>query len=177
MVAHAGSVGLRLLADRVGLTGELSKAMTRRSFIPVHDRGRVLVDVATMIADGGQAIADLDVLRHQDAVYGPVASPPTVWRALNELTPAALKRIDAARAPDPSTRVGPAGPSGVHGGRRRPRRCDGPRCRRAHPGRPRREVHQPGQLDGYGCDLHEADANANEASLSLARCLSSRRET
>jgi hypothetical protein len=98
VVAHAGSVGLRLLADRVGLTAELSKAMTRRSFTPVHDRGRVLVDVATMLADGGEAIADIDVLRHQADVLGPVASPPTVWRALDEVTPARLKKIAAARA-------------------------------------------------------------------------------
>ena len=98
VVAHAGSVAVRLLADRTGLTAELSKALTRRSFVPVHDRGQVLVDVAVMIADGGEAIADIDVLRHQSSVLGPVASPPTVWRALDELTPAALKRIDAARA-------------------------------------------------------------------------------
>jgi hypothetical protein len=98
VVAHAGSVALRLLADRVGLTAELSTAMTRRSFVPVHDRGRVLVDVATMIADGGEAIADIDVLRHQDAVLGPVASPPTVWRTLDEVTPGRLKKIGAARA-------------------------------------------------------------------------------
>jgi hypothetical protein len=98
VVAHAGSVGFRLLADRVGLTAELSKAMTRRSFVPVHDRGRVLVDVATMIADGGEAIADIDVLRHQDVVLGPVASPPTVWRTLDEVTPARLKEIGVARA-------------------------------------------------------------------------------
>lgn len=67
MVAHAGSVGLRLLADRVGLTSELSKAMARRGFVPVHDRGRVLTDVAVMLADGGEAIADIDVLRHRPA--------------------------------------------------------------------------------------------------------------
>ena len=67
VVSHAGSVGLRLLADRTGLTAELSKAMTRRSFVPVHDRGRVLGDVAVMLADGGEAIADIDVLRHQSS--------------------------------------------------------------------------------------------------------------
>ncbi len=98
MVAHAGSVGLRLLADRVGLTAQLSKAMSRRSFVPVHDRGRVLVDVATIIAAGGEAIADIDVLRHQDAVLGRVASPPTVWRTLDEVTPGRLKKIATARA-------------------------------------------------------------------------------
>jgi len=98
VVAHAGGVAVRLLADRVGLTGELSKALARGCFTPVHDRGRVLVDVAVMLADGGEAIADIDVLRHQSRVLGPVASAPTVWRALDEVTPAALKRIEAARA-------------------------------------------------------------------------------
>lgn len=98
MVAHAGSVGLRLLADRVGLTGQLSTAMARGSFVPVHDRGQVMVDVAVMLADGGEAISDIDVLRHQDDVLGPVASTPTVWRTLDEVTPGRAKKIAAARA-------------------------------------------------------------------------------
>ena len=98
VVAHAGSVASRLLADRTGLTGELSTAMTRHNFVPVHDRGRVLTDVAVMLADGGEAISDIDVLRHQSGVLGPVASPPTVWRALDEVTPARLRKIATARA-------------------------------------------------------------------------------
>lgn len=98
VVSHAGSLVLRVLADRTGLTRELSRALTRASFTPVHDRGRVLVDVAVMLADGGEAIADIDVLRHQGQVAGPVASAPTVWRALDELTPARLKRVETARA-------------------------------------------------------------------------------
>lgn len=98
VVAHAGSVAVRMLADRVGLTGHLSRATTRRGFVPGHDRGRVLVDLATMVTAGGEAIADIDTLRHQQAVLGPVASPPTAWRALDELTPAVLKRVAKARA-------------------------------------------------------------------------------
>ena len=98
VVAHAGSVATRLLADRTGLTAELSKAMVRRNFVPGHDRGRVLVDVAVMLADGGEAIADIDVLRHQAGVLGPVASPPTVWRALDEVTASRLKKVAVARA-------------------------------------------------------------------------------
>ncbi len=98
VVAHAGSVATRLLADRTGLTVELSKAMTRRNFTPGHDRGRVLADVAVMLADGGEAIADIDVLRHQVGVLGPVASAPTVWRTLDEVTTGRLKKIAAARA-------------------------------------------------------------------------------
>ena len=38
-----------------------------------------------MIADGGEAIADIDVLRHQGEVFGQVASPATCWRALDEI--------------------------------------------------------------------------------------------
>lgn len=38
------------------------------------------------------------MLRHQGAVLGPVASAPTAWRALDELTPAAIRRIETARA-------------------------------------------------------------------------------
>ena len=54
-------------------------------FTPRHDRGRVLIDVA-MLADGGEAITDIDVLRHQAQVLGPVASAPTLWRTLHERT-------------------------------------------------------------------------------------------
>ena len=99
VIAHAGSIGLRMLAENTGLTGALSTAMARRSFIPsVHDRGQVLTDVAVMLADGGEAISDIDVLRHQGQVLGPVASAPTVWRALDEVTDARRRKIQAARA-------------------------------------------------------------------------------
>jgi len=97
-VAHAGSAGLRFLADRIGLTGELSTALARRGFVPRHDRGQVLTDVAVMLADGGEAIADIDVLRHQSPLLGSVASAPTVWRTLAALSTARRGRIDAARA-------------------------------------------------------------------------------
>ncbi|WP_373366736.1 transposase [Demequina lutea] len=98
VVTHAGSIAVGLLTDRTGLTKDLGRAIARRSFVPVHQRGQVLVDMAVMLADGGEAIGDIHVLRHQGQVLGPVASAPTVWRALDELTPAALKRIEVVRA-------------------------------------------------------------------------------
>jgi hypothetical protein len=98
VVAHAGSAGLRLLADRVGLTGALSTVVSRGSFSRVHDRGQVLTDLAVVLADGGEAIADIEVLRHQSSVLGAVASAPTVWRTLSELTRKQLANIDKARA-------------------------------------------------------------------------------
>ena len=38
-----------------------------------------------MLADGGEAIADLPVLRDQAQLFGPVASDPTGWRLLSKL--------------------------------------------------------------------------------------------
>jgi hypothetical protein len=98
VVSHAGTALLRLLADRVGLTAALSAGLARRGRWPVHDRGRVLVDLAVLIADGGEAICDIDVLRHQPELFGPVASDTTVWRALDELDEVRLRRIASARA-------------------------------------------------------------------------------
>ena len=98
VISHAGAIAPRLLADRVGLTTELSGAMARRRFIPIHDRGRVLIDVAVMLADGGESISDIGVLRHQSGALGPVASAPTVWRTLDEVTAGKRKKIQVARA-------------------------------------------------------------------------------
>ena len=123
VVAHAGSVAMRLLADRVGLTDGLSTALTRRSFRPVHDRGRVLVDLAVLLADGGEAIADIDVLRHQRQVLGPVASAPTVWRTLDELTPATDAPGREGPGQGPPARVGRSWPAVVGC---RPRRSPAP---------------------------------------------------
>ncbi|TMK40523.1 MAG: IS1380 family transposase, partial [Actinobacteria bacterium] len=99
VASHAGSRLLSDLADSVGLTAGLSAAMAptkqrRRG----HDRGDVLVDVAVMIADGGDAISDLAVLRDQPDLFGEVASTPTAWRTLEAVDAAVLKRIAAARA-------------------------------------------------------------------------------
>ncbi len=46
LVGFAGALLLRLLAERAGLRAGLSAAMTRRGFIPVYDRGQLLVDLA-----------------------------------------------------------------------------------------------------------------------------------
>lgn len=48
-----------------------------------------------MLADGREATADIDVLCHQGGVLDPVASAPTVWRTLDEVTPARLKKSPA----------------------------------------------------------------------------------
>jgi DDE family transposase len=98
VVSHTGSAAVRMLADRTGLTGALSKALYRRGFTPVHDRGRVLADTAVLIADGGRVMSDLAVLRDQHELFGSVASDPTLWRALEEIGPDQRDRVTAARA-------------------------------------------------------------------------------
>ena len=98
VVSHTGSALTRLLADRVGLTGALSKSLARPGFFPGHDRGRVFTDLAVVLADGGHRIGDIATLRDQAALFGSVASMPTAWRCLHEITAAALDRVSAARA-------------------------------------------------------------------------------
>jgi Transposase DDE domain group 1 len=51
-----------------------------------------------MLADGGEAITDLAVLRDQAALFGPVASDPTAWRLLSQLDATMLAELRAARA-------------------------------------------------------------------------------
>jgi hypothetical protein len=71
----------------------------------VHDRGRVLADTAVMIAGGGRGLSDLATLRDQGELFGPVASDPTLRRALAEIDPLALDRI--AHLPSTAHRRGP----------------------------------------------------------------------
>jgi hypothetical protein len=98
VINHAGAAALRIIADRSGLTAGLSRALARRGFVPVHDRGRVLADTAVLIADGGRVLSDLAMLRDQGELFGSVASDSTLWRALNEIGEDQRRRIARARA-------------------------------------------------------------------------------
>jgi len=99
VAAHAGTRLVADMADALGLTQGLSAAMAptrqRRS---AHDPGRVLVDLAVMVADGGTSLSDLRVLRDQPDLFGAVASDPTAWRVLDSIDHDAMAGINAARA-------------------------------------------------------------------------------
>jgi hypothetical protein len=84
IVSHAGVALVRALSDNIGLTSGLSRALASDRLL-VHDRGRVLADLACAIADGAGVISDFRVLGDQQAVFGLVASVPTCWRALHEI--------------------------------------------------------------------------------------------
>jgi Transposase DDE domain group 1 len=98
VVGHAGAALLRELADRVGLTRALGWRVPggRRR----HLDAVVLRDLAVMLADGGDCLSDLAVLRDQPELFGPVASTPTAWRVVERVAtdPDGLARLRAARA-------------------------------------------------------------------------------
>jgi flavin-binding protein dodecin len=99
VVNHAGSRLLADLADATGLTTAFTNALRQlRPRGTGHAPGRIAVDLAVMLADGGEAIADLALLRDQAEVFGPVASSPTAWRLLAGIDPAALDALRTARA-------------------------------------------------------------------------------
>ena len=99
VVSHVGS---RLLADvaaAVGLPEAFDGAAGgRRRRCSAHAPGRVLTDVAVLLADGGQTISDLAVLRHQPGLFGPVASTATAWRVLDSVDDTVLAALKRARA-------------------------------------------------------------------------------
>jgi len=99
VVNHAGTVLLADVADKVGLTDGLSDAMSvTRQRRGGHDRGKVVCDLAVMLADDGKRISDLATLRDQPRLFGEVASDPTAWRALEAADETVLDRINQARA-------------------------------------------------------------------------------
>jgi Transposase DDE domain group 1 len=115
IVSHAGVALLRALADRTGLSGGLSRALASDRLL-VHDRGRVLADLACAIADGAEVISDFRVLGDQQELFGPVASVPTCWRALSEIATGgrrAAARVSAAV--NAARRVAWAGIEARHG--------------------------------------------------------------
>jgi hypothetical protein len=100
LVSHAGGALLAQMADKTGLTGALSLALAsvkeRRAG---HDPGAVVRDLAVMIADGGDCLADLRGLRDQRPLFGEVASDSTAYRMIERIAadPALLSGLRVAR--------------------------------------------------------------------------------
>jgi len=71
---------------RSGLDTAMSAALAPwRKPRAVHDPGKVLLDVALAVAVGGDCLADVALARAEPAVFGPVASDPTVSRLVDTL--------------------------------------------------------------------------------------------
>ena len=106
VVSMGGSVLLVTTATMVGLDRAMSAALEPwRHPLAVHDPGKVLLDLdldlAMAVAIGGDCLADIGRVRSMPAVFGPVASDPTVSRLIDRLAvdvDRAERAIDAARA-------------------------------------------------------------------------------
>jgi hypothetical protein len=99
IVGHAGARLISGMAEAVGLGDAWSAAMapTTRRRRPI-DPGWVLVDLAVTLADGGDCLSDLRVLRDQPELFGRVASGPTAWRVIDSIDEAVLDALRAGRA-------------------------------------------------------------------------------
>ena len=98
-MSHAGAALLVELADRVGLTAGLSDVLaSTRERRSAYDPGRVITDVAVMLADGGDCVTDIEAYRGQERLFGPKASETTTHRVLKSIDEQLLERIRAARA-------------------------------------------------------------------------------
>ncbi len=98
LVSHAGSALLAQVADKTGVTRALSLRLAgmkeRRSG---HDPGRVIRDLAVMLADGGECLSDLGGLRDQQVLFGDVASDSTAYRMIERIASDA-QLLDGLRA-------------------------------------------------------------------------------
>ena len=80
LVSHAGSALLSRVADKSGLTKALSCELAGLQLrAGSHDRGRVIRDLAVMLADGGDCLADLGAVRDRAALFGVTASDATAF--------------------------------------------------------------------------------------------------
>jgi hypothetical protein len=100
LVSRAGVALLRELTETTGLAAGWSAALldTYKAAPAAHLPGRVLADLAVVIADGGDALAHLATLRDQDKLFGAVASDATAWRCVERVDDVHLVRLQAARA-------------------------------------------------------------------------------
>jgi hypothetical protein len=101
LVSHAGSALLAQVADKVGLTKALSLRLAGLKQRRVgHDPGRVIRDLAVMLADGGECVSDLGAVRDQQALFGPVASDSTAFRVIDRIAsqPGLLDALRVAHA-------------------------------------------------------------------------------
>lgn len=102
LVSQAGGAVLAETIVASGVGAALREALAPwRKPLAVHDPAKIVTDLAITLALGGDCLADIAVLREQPALFGPVASDPTVSRTIDALAadaPAALAAISSARA-------------------------------------------------------------------------------
>ena len=99
VVSHVGLHALCSFADRLGLGEALSAAIPPRGErAPLHDRGKVLVHSAAVLAGGGEACSDIEYLRAEPDLFGFVPSDSTVRRSFHEVRPSMREDLKLALA-------------------------------------------------------------------------------
>lgn len=99
VVSQAGSVLLVETVRKTGLDQAISQVLAPwRKPRAVHDPGKVLLDVALAVALGGDCLADVAMPRCEPALFGPVASDPTVSRLIGTLAASGEKALQAIRS-------------------------------------------------------------------------------
>ena len=100
VVGHVGLHALGMFADRLGVGEVLSRAVGWSGpGIPVHDRGKVLTQAMLMLAGGGEACTDIEMLGSQERLFVDVCSDTTLYRTFTEtLDDTALVRARRAIA-------------------------------------------------------------------------------
>lgn len=97
VAAHVGLHAIGCFADRLRLGETLSSVIpVMGERLPLHDRGKVLVQAALMLAGGGESCLDIEHLRAQGDLFGAVPSDSTLWRTFHELSPSTLDALGAA---------------------------------------------------------------------------------
>ena len=99
VVAHVGLHALGSFADRLGLGDALSARIPwRGGGFPIHDRGKVLIQTALVLAGGGESCLDIEHLRIGDDLFGSVPSDTTVARMFHEIASSSRAGIAEAMA-------------------------------------------------------------------------------
>jgi hypothetical protein len=95
VVAHVGLHALGSFADELGLADALSARIPVRSArIPIHDRGKVMVQTMLMLAGGGECCSDIEYLRADGSLFSDVCSDSTLYRTVTEdLVPDTLASV------------------------------------------------------------------------------------
>ena len=101
VVSHAGMAMLRELADRTGLSTQVTAALADTYRGPwVYSPGEVFADLAAAVADGADCIDGVGQLcGDREHAFGAKASTTTMWRLVDErIYTAHLPAVQAARA-------------------------------------------------------------------------------
>jgi hypothetical protein len=115
VVSNAGATLLVATMARVGLDRALSAALGRWCRpTAIHDPGKIVGDLAIAVALGGDCLADIATVRAEPAVFGLVASDPTVSRLIDTLARDADKALAAIAAARARARAGAWKLAGAH---------------------------------------------------------------